>query len=362
MRYPRLLANWKTLALALTLTLFGLALPRASLAAPPSNDTFANATTIAALPFNDTQDPSEATVELGEPLPACYYFGPPTGTIWYAFTPSTSETITASSPTFASTVNVYSGTSLASLSSLGCANFNAGISLRVTAGQTYYFQVGVGGIFGTPSVLTFSLIVTPPPQASFFFYPQDPSTFDTITFVDISQDPGNLGFQSYSWSFGDGATASDRSPTHRYASDGDYTVKDTVTTTDGRTNTATQVVRVRTHDVAIVKFVVPQSASAGQTRQLTVSIADSRYPETVQVQLLKSSTGGYGGFQEVGSLTQSVPVTQGNHTTPFSFNYTFTSDDAAAGKVTFEAVASIQSARDALPGDNTVISLPTVVH
>ena len=91
----------------------------------------------------------------------------------------------------------------------------------------------------------------------------------------------------------------------------------------------------------------------------TVSITNSRYPETVQIQLLK---GGPNGFQPVGTLTQSVGITQGGHTTPFSFDYTFTSDDATAGKVTFEATATISGARDALPSDNTVIALPTVVH
>jgi len=325
----------------------------------PGNDNFANATVITALPYSNTIDPTGATIEPGESLPSCSFFGPPTGTVWYAFTPASSETVTASSPAFATEVNAYSGTSLASLSSIGCGNFSTGISLRVTAGQTYYFQVGVGGIFGTPSSLTFALILTPPPTVNFFFSPQDPSTFDTVQFFDFTQDPGGFGIQSWSWSFGDGATATTSSPTHAYASDGDYTVKDTVTTVDGRTGSTSQVVHVRTHDVAIVKFAVPQSAKPGQTRQLTVSIVNSHYTETVQVQILKSSTT---GFQPVGTLTQTVPVTQGNHTVPFSFDYTFTSDDAAAGKVTFEAVATIQGARDALPGDNTVVALSTTVH
>ncbi len=323
---------------------------------PPANDNFANATVITALPYSNTLDPTAATTEFDEPLPG-RGFSQPTGTIWYAFTPTESETVTASSFTFGTEVNIYTGASLASLSSLGCGSF--GISLRLTAGQTYYFQVGVGGIFGTPSAVTFTLILTPPPTVNFFFSPQDPSTLDTINFFDFTQDPGGLGIQSWAWSFGDGGTASVNSPTHRYVSDGDYTVKDTVTTADGRSASTSQVVHVRTHDVSIVKFDVPQSAKPGQTRQITVSIVNTRYPETVQVQLLKSTPS---GFVQVGTLTQSVGVTQGNHTTPFSFNYTFTSDDATAGKVTFEAVATILGARDALPGDNTVVALPTAVH
>jgi hypothetical protein len=43
------------------------------------------------------------------------------------------------------------------------------------------------------------------------------------------------------------------------------------------------------------------------------------------------------------------------------FSYTFTSNDTAFGKVTFQAVASIVDARDALPADNTATALPTEV-
>ena len=63
----------------------------------------------------------------------------------------------------------------------------------------------------------------------------------------------------------------------------------------------------------------------------------------------------------VGVLTQAVPVRPANQTTPFSFNYTFTSDDATVGKVTFRAAIEINGARDALPADNEAIAAPTKV-
>jgi hypothetical protein len=78
----------------------------------------------------------------------------------------------------------------------------------------------------------------------------------------------------------------------------------------------------------------------------------------VQVQLFRSTPS---GFQVVGTLTQTVPVNKGNQTTPFTFNYSFTGDDATMGKVTFLATASIVGARDALPGDNTATATPTSV-
>ena len=113
-----------------------------------------------------------------------------------------------------------------------------------------------------------------------------------------------------------------------------------------------------THDVAITKFTVPTSASVGQTRSITVGISNKRYPETVQVQLLKSNS--QGGFDQIGTLTQPVPVTTGKGTTSFAFSYLFTPSDAVVGKVTFEAIATIQGARDALPTDNTALASTTV--
>ena len=90
----------------------------------------------------------------------------------------------------------------------------------------------------------------------------------------------------------------------------------------------------------------------------TVRLIVPVYPETIEVQLFKSVPGGY---QQVGSLTQSVPVHPSNRTTDFSFSYTFTDADAQVGKVTFRAVATVLGVRDALPADNEAIAPPTKV-
>jgi hypothetical protein len=47
--------------------------------------------------------------------------------------------------------------------------------------------------------------------------------------------------------------------------------------------------------------------------------------------------------------------------TDVTFSYTFTKADAAMKKVTFRVVVSVLDNRDALPGDNEVIALPTSV-
>ncbi|MGH2358834.1 MAG: PKD domain-containing protein [Candidatus Limnocylindria bacterium] len=327
---------------------------------PPSNDDFANATVITALPFDDAVDATAATIESNEPLTSRCEASPPSATVWYAFTP-VGESVMASFGGFASNIAVYTGISLSSLTEVTCSNFGAPFTFRANANTTYFFQIAPVNPIGG-GLLSFRLEVAPPPVASFTFFPGDPSVFDTVQFVDQSFDPGNTGMiPSQEWDFGDGTAATGCCPTHSYATDGDYSVQLAVTTIDGRTASTEQVVQVRTHDVAITKFTVPQAASAGQTRPIIVGVTNSRYPETVQVQLFKSVPGG--GFQEIGNLTQSVPVRGGNRTTSFSFNYTFTGDDAAIGKVTFKAVANLVSARDALPADNEAIASPTrVIH
>jgi hypothetical protein len=324
---------------------------------PPSNDDFAAALSIAALPFSGPVDISAAGLETGEPLPSCG--GSVSRTAWFAFTPTETGSISASISnnfSFPPVVAVYTGNELAALTEEGCREFWGTLTLRAEAHTTYYLQVG--GLFGQGGPLDVRLEVTPPPIAIFGFAPFDPSVFDVVQFFDNSFDPGQAGFQSFEWTFGDGASGSGAFPTHQYVADGDYSVQLTVTTSDGRTADTAQTVQVRTHDVAITKFSAPKSASAGQTRAITVGINSKRYPETVEVQLFKSVPG---GFQFVGVLTQSVPVRPSNRTTVFNFSYTFTGADAQVGKVTFKAVANVVGARDALPADNEAIATPTKV-
>ena len=60
-------------------------------AVPPANDDFDQATVITATPFTDTVDTSAATMAADDPI-TC---GPPSNTMWYAFTPSANETVLA---------------------------------------------------------------------------------------------------------------------------------------------------------------------------------------------------------------------------------------------------------------------------
>ena len=318
---------------------------------PPPNDAFVDATTIDALPFNETVDASAATSEPGEPFPSdCVGAAQPT--VWYAFTPSTSQTVSASAGRdgFLNLVIVYTGGSLATLHQQACGV--GGTTFLAEAGTTYYMQIISSGEF------QFKLDLAPPPEASFFSSPGDPSIFDTIQFSDNSFDPGGVGIESTTWTFGDGATANGCCPTHRYATDGDYTTQLTATTFDGRSGSTSQVVHVSTHDVAITTMNAPSTAKSGQTQQIRVNVNNQRYPETVEVQLFKSVPA---GLELVGTLSQSVPKRSRSQTTEFAFTYTFTSADATLGKVTFQATATISGARDALPADNSAIAPATKV-
>jgi len=322
---------------------------------PPANDDFANATRVTSLPFTDNIDTTAATTQPGEPFPC----GPTGGTAWYAYTPSQSGSVTASGPApFSVQLAAYTGTTLGSLTSVGCSYGR--LTIHVNSGTTYYFQVAAVMSGGGP--IQFQLVQTPPPVANLFYYPGDPSIFDAVQFYNASYDPAQVGFQSQAWTLGDGTTSTLAAPSHRYAADGSYTVKLTVTTYDGRTASTSTVLIVKTNDVAITKFTAPSAASVGQTRSVTVGLSNSRYDEVVQVQLFKSDPTSYNGFDLVGTLTHDVPVQSGNRTVAFDFSYTFTSADAAVGKVTFEAIATIVGARDAQPADNTAISLPTKVN
>jgi PKD domain-containing protein len=327
----------------------------------PQNDDFAAATPVGSVPYSDPVDTTGASTQAGEPTPSC---GSDTsgGTVWYAFTPSQSGSYTARAPFggINTQVAAYAGSQLGNLNELSCRSFGQPLTFHATAGTTYYLQVG--GMFGGRGTFTFTLDNAPAPVPNLFYYPSDPSTFDTVQFIDQSNDPGGNGFSSEVWDFGDGASVSNPGccPSHRYTADGTYTARLTVTTTDGRTATAARDVVVKTHDVTITKVVVPQTASVGQTRTITVGLTNHRYPETAQVLLLKSVAGG--GWQQVGVLTQYVPIRSGNRTTDFAFSYTFAPEDAQLGKVNFQAVATLQGAHDAVPSDNTFVSLPTKVN
>lgn len=320
----------------------------------PANDNFANATPVTALPFDEEVDIIGATREPNEPLSCCDFAY---GSVWYTFYADRTQSLSvfAYGPFFKE-IGIYTGNTLAGLTKITSSAWSDVASFTALPNTTYYLQVSSLNATATP--LSFALTVTPPPEAAFYFNPANPSLFDTIQFFDNTSDPGGVGIQTCQWQFGDKKSATGCAVTHTYAKDGNYQVQLTVTTVDGRTATTVQTVAVATHDVAITKFTRPSSARAGHTYKVMVGVSNTRYPERVQVDLFKSTPQGY---EAVGLLTFSVPARSKSKTTNFYFSYTFTNADAAVGKVTFKAVATLINSLDALPADNEFISFPVKV-
>src|SRR5438105_3254105 len=102
---------------------------------PPANDDFADATTIGALPFSDTPDLRTASTEPGEPSPGCFYSNT-NNTVWYSFTPGATQSITATTDQYGVGIASYTGSSLASLSQIGCTVDFGPLTFRAQAGTT----------------------------------------------------------------------------------------------------------------------------------------------------------------------------------------------------------------------------------
>jgi hypothetical protein len=347
----------KTFSGAVILVLIlSLALPAVVLAAP-SNDNFADAQQITNLPYSIYHDTTGATFEVDEPYPTCGY-GYSLKTAWFVYTPSTNQTLIARTNYYyiAPIMAVYTGSTLNGLTQVGCGNYYSTVAFQAQAGVTYYFQIA--GLYGEEGTIPFSLEVAPPPSVGISYSPYDPNVFDNMWFYASVNDPAGIYGFTYAWTFSDGTTSNQQSFNHQFATDGDYTVNLTAVTSDGRSNSATQVIQVRTKDVAVSKLSVPQIAAVNQTKTINVDIKNNRYSDYVTVTLIKGLPGG--GEQVIGTLTIYVPAKAIKPTT-FKFSYTFTNADATVGKVTFKAVANIVNGRDALPSDNTLIA-STIVN
>jgi hypothetical protein len=109
--------------------------------------------------------------------------------------------------------------------------------------------------------------------------------------------------------------------------------------------------------VSIVEITAPKSARAGQTRPVSVSVVDRRYPETVRLTLYRVDSFGQ---TAVGRAFLDMVVSTRATTTDFP--YTFTAEDAAAGRVTFLASIEILNHEDALPSDNSLSAETSMVR
>lgn len=324
---------------------------------PAPNDAFADAEPIAALPATRVTDLSVASTEYDEPSSSC---AGPSRTVWYSFTPAETTSLLATVDPDEASVEVYTGSVLPELATVGCARgwFFERVLFRAVAGTTYHLRVG-----GTTyeDTATLSLAEAPALQPGFDVSPNDPTSYELTRF---NADTGEFDtpVASAAWDFGDGGTArvDGAGVSHHYTADGTYEVRLDVVSEDGRTASVTRTVTVSTHDVSIAKFVVPSGARTGETKEVAVRVANTRYREpSVTTELYKSDGS---SWRLVGTLTLDVPA-HPTRTVLFPFAYTFTAADAVVGKVAFRAVVRLPyEVRDARPFDNELISKATTVR
>ncbi|MHB8605515.1 MAG: PKD domain-containing protein, partial [Thermoplasmatota archaeon] len=86
-------------------------------------------------------------------------------------------------------------------------------------------------------------VLDSPPTCAFSYVPSAPLSLTTVNFTDGSHDPDGT-LVAWSWTFGDGGTSADQSPTHVYAASGLFTVGLTVVDDSHSTTTCSTSVTV----------------------------------------------------------------------------------------------------------------------
>jgi len=88
------------------------------------------------------------------------------------------------------------------------------------------------------------------PVAAFSFYPEAPTTADTLVFTDASTNTPS----SWAWTFGDGTTSALQNPSHIYASMGRYTVTLTAANAAGSNSASLDVVVIQAPLAPVAAF------------------------------------------------------------------------------------------------------------
>ncbi|HEY3006817.1 MAG TPA: DUF6299 family protein [Micromonosporaceae bacterium] len=163
MRVTPRIAQLGAVGLVATLATFAVGAP--AYAAPPSNDTFAGAAAIGALPFAATLDTSEATTDADD-TQANQFCGAPAldASVWYTFTPATDQAVLVdvSQSTYSAGVLVVTGTP-SGFELITCGP--GAVAFETFAGTAYHLliiddQLDGGGNGGT---LNLSVSEAPPP-------------------------------------------------------------------------------------------------------------------------------------------------------------------------------------------------------
>ncbi len=173
-RTVKLLRHTIVVVLALT----ALVLPGKGIAAPPSNDNFADATSITSLPLSETVGVTEATTETGEPVT---WYGQ-SRTVWWSLTPAKNTIIRIARASCCQFISVYQANSpgfdgLARISGAG----DPWVVFSLNGGTTYYVQSGDDYPYGWTTAVTLSIDEVLPPVNDDF---ADAKSFSDVPFSD----------------------------------------------------------------------------------------------------------------------------------------------------------------------------------
>ena len=144
---------------------------------------------------------------------------------------------------------------------------NHSVSLyNLSPGTKYYFvvkSVDLSGNSAESSEYSFTTLGTPnqPPIASFTYYPENPLLGEQITFDASSSYDSDGNITNYEWDFGDGNTTTGKIVTHSYSSEGEYTVKLTVTDNSSLTNSTTRKIKVSEEGIPNIAWNMTISAT-----------------------------------------------------------------------------------------------------
>lgn len=136
---------------------------------PPFNDNRDSARFIPFVPFFDSTDVTNATVEAGEPSTFCHdSIAPPTRTVWYLYVSHASGTVQLTAQLFGPApgiLSVYFDSSGAGLLPVGCNSSFGPVTFSADSGLVFFFQVSDSAGAAGPTVFTLQqdTIIPPPP-------------------------------------------------------------------------------------------------------------------------------------------------------------------------------------------------------